>query len=112
MTFSCFRRQPLLNRDQSREWMIGSTAQAREQHRFHLWAYVIMPEHVHLLLWPTEHEYSIAAMLSTLKQSVAKRALIFLKRNAPDFLNRLQDAQPDGKRSHRFWQRGGAMIRT
>ena len=112
LTFSCFRRQPFLNKDRSRQWMIDGIDRAREQHRFHVWAYVIMPEHVHLLLWPTEHVYSISAMLGTMKQSVAKRALIFVKRNAPEFLNRMQDVQPNGKRFHRFWQRGGGYDRN
>lgn len=112
LTFSCFHGQPFLSKDRSRQWMIDGIQRAREQHDFHLWAYVIMPEHVHVLLWPMQYDYSISAILSTMKQSVSKRALIFVKRNAPEFLDRMADVQPNGRRSYRFWQRGGGYDRN
>ncbi|MBX9654768.1 transposase [bacterium] len=112
LTFSCFRRQVFLSSDRSRQWMIDSIDQARSKHDFHLWAYVIRPEHVHMLIWPMEQEYSISKILSTLKQSVSKRALVFLKQNAPEYLTRLEDIQPNGTRHHRFWQRGGGYDRN
>jgi hypothetical protein len=65
LTFSCYHRQPFLSRDRSRQWMLDAIARAREQYDFHLWAYVIMPEHVHLLIWPARREYSISAILKT-----------------------------------------------
>src|SRR5687768_13475534 len=49
-------------------------ALARQGHAFDLWAWVIMPEHVHLLLFPRNRQYKISAILTTLKQSVSKRA--------------------------------------
>jgi putative transposase len=71
-----------------------------------------MPEHAHLLVWPTELKYDISEILSSLKQSVAKRALIFVRREAPDFLPRMEDRQPGGKTHYRFWQRGGGYDRN
>ena len=85
---------------------------ARSKHCFHVWAYVIMREHAHLLLWPTELEYDVSAILNSIKQSVAKRALIFVRRQAPGFLLRMQDGQPSGKTCYRFWQRGGGYDRN
>lgn len=52
LKFSCYRRLPLLSKDQSCQWFVDALEDARESHGFHLWAWVIMPEHVHLLLWP------------------------------------------------------------
>ncbi|MBX3437863.1 MAG: transposase [Planctomycetaceae bacterium] len=98
-----------MNRDRSRLWMLESIDRARRQHGLHLWAYVLMPEHVHLLIWPTRVAYSISAILKSLKQSVSRRAIAFVKRNAPGFLQRLEDRQPNGRLSHRFWQRGGGF---
>nr|WP_240907023.1 transposase [Paludisphaera rhizosphaerae] len=92
--------------------MIEAIEAARDSHRFHLWAYVLMPEHVHLLIYPITTEYSIGAVLTSLKQPVAKRALLFVRQNAPDFLPRMLDRQPNGKESHRFWQRGGGYDRN
>ena len=74
-------------------------------------AWVIMPEHVHILIHP-HHGTKIAAVLKTMKQSVAKRAVVWLKRNAPEFLSTMEDVQPNGKSSHRFWQRGGGYDRN
>ncbi|MFG0334106.1 MAG: transposase [Maioricimonas sp. JB049] len=77
-----------------------------------MWAYVIMPNHVHILLWPTTHDYSISIILSTIKQSVARRAIPFVKKHAPDFLERMEDRQSSGRSSYRFWQRGGGYDRN
>jgi len=68
--FSCFRRQPFLSKDRSRMWFVEALNRARETHRFHIWAYVIMPEHAHLLVWPTELVYDISDVLNSIKQSV------------------------------------------
>ena len=71
-----------------------------------------MPEHAHLLIWPTKLEYDISAILNSLKQSVAKRALVYVRREAPSFLARLEDRQPNGDLHYRFWQRGGGYDRN
>jgi putative transposase len=70
-----------------------------------------MPEHVHVVLIPRP-DVQIAAILTTVKQSVAKRALLWLQREAPDYLPRLEDRQPNGQVSYRFWQRGGGYDRN
>src|SRR5437762_1061620 len=105
LTFSCFRRQAFLSKDRSRLWFIEAVDRARDKHRFHVWAYVRMPEHVHLLVWPTELGYDISEVLSSIKQSVGKQALVHVRREAPAFLSRMEDRQPNGKRHYRFWQR-------
>jgi putative transposase len=112
LTFSCFRRQPFLSKDGSRKWLVEGIDRAREKHHFHVWAYVVMPEHAHLLLWPTEENYDISQLLNSIKQSVAKRALVHVSRTAPGFLKRMEDKQPNGERHYRFWQRGGGYDRN
>ena len=112
LTFSCFRRQPFLSKGRSRQWMIEAIDKARVEHQFDLWAYVVMPEHVHLLICPTEAEYSISAILKTMKQFVSREAIHFLQHNAPEFLPHLLDRQPNGRSSYRFWQRGGGYDRN
>src|SRR5262245_65150708 len=82
LTFSCFRRQPFLSKARSRRWLIDALDRARDKHRFHVWAYVIMPEHAHVLIWPTEPVYDVSAILNSIKQSVAKRALFYVRRDA------------------------------
>ncbi len=112
LTFSCFQRRPFLTKERTRRWMIEAIQRSREKHGFHLWAYVIMPEHVHLLLWPTRYDYSISRILTTLKQSVSKRALLFVREHVPIFLLQMKDHQPNGVVHHRFWQRGGGYDRN
>ena len=112
LTFSCFQRQPFLSKERSQNWMIEAIDRARERYRVHVWAYVIMPEHVHLLIWPAEPLYDISEILSAIKQSVAKRALAYVQQHSPTFLTRMEDRQPNGKIHHRFWQRGGGYDRN
>ena len=111
LTFSCFRRLPLLNRDRSRLWFLEALQLGREQSQFDLWAYVLMPEHVHLVLLPLKGTRE-ADILSTLKQSTSTRALNWLRQHAPEFLPNLLDAQPNGDQHYRFWQRGGGYDRN
>ena len=112
LTFSCFHRRPFLTKERTRRWFLDGLDRARHELRFHVWAYVIMPEHIHLLICPLEREYSIARILSSVKQSVAKRAVAFVKRVAPEFLVQMTDRQPNGQIAHRFWQRGGGYDRN
>src|ERR1700682_2190653 len=112
MTFSCYRWQPFLSRVRSRRWMLEAIESARAAHGFHLWAYVLMPEQIHLLIWPLSPAYDIWAFLTSLKQPVAKRAVRFVRWHAPAFLGRMTDRQPNGKEAGRFWQRGGGHDRT
>jgi putative transposase len=112
LTFSCYRRQAFLSKDGSRRWLIDAINDARDQHRFHVWAYVIMPEHAHLLIWPTEPEYDISRILYSIKKPVTNRAQSFVRRMAPEFLARMEDRQPSGERHYRFWQRGGGYDRN
>ncbi len=112
LTFTCFGGQPFLSRDRTRRWMIEAIELARTKHGFDVWAYVLMPEHVHLLIYPPDTSYSISKILTTLKQPVSKRARLFVKEQAPSFLERMTDVQPNGKHAVRFWQRGGGYDRN
>ena len=112
LTFSCFRRRSFSTKDRSRTWFIEAIERARHSHEFHLWAYVIMPEHVHLLIWPSRPNYSISSILTSVKQSVSKRCLDHVREWTPEFLRHMEDRQPNGKVHHRFWQRGGGYDRN
>jgi putative transposase len=112
LTFSCYRRQPFLSKDGSRRWLIEAIERARVKHGFHIWAYVVMPEHAHLLLWPTGPDYDISEILRSIKQSVANKALTYVRRVAPGFLRQMEDRQPNGAIHYRFWQRGGGYDRN
>lgn len=112
LTFSCFQRRAFLSKNRSRQWMIDAIELTRSRHGLHLWAYVVMPEHVHILFWPPDASYSISSILTTLKQSVAKRAIRYVTRHAAGFLAQMEDRRTDGSIVHRFWQRGGGYDRN
>ena len=112
LTFSCFRGQRFLDRDRPRRWMVEAIEHARGDLGYHLWAYVLMPEHVHLLVWPSVEPYDISQFLRAVKEPVAKRAAHFVRVHAPGFLPKITDVQPNGRRTVRFWQRGGGYDRN
>ena len=102
LTFSCLRQLPLLSRDRTRRWFVDAMEDACREHVLALWAYVIMPEHVHVLLWPRQPAYEVRLIRTALKVSVQRKALKFLRQRAPAFLDRLKDVQPNGKVYYRF----------
>jgi putative transposase len=112
LTFSCFRRLPLLSRDRTRRWLHEALESARRRRNLALLAYVIMPEHVHVIVWPRDPVYEVRLIRTALKVPVQRKALAFLRRQAPAYLERLRDEQPNGKVHYRFWQRGGGYDRN
>jgi putative transposase len=50
VTFSCYRRRPLLGTRRARHRFVHILNQVRSRYCFQLLGYVVMPEHVHLLL--------------------------------------------------------------
>ncbi len=112
LTFTCFRALPLLSRDRTRGWMVDAVGRARMRYAFDLWAYVIMPEHVHLLIFPRSDDYRISRVLTAIKWPVAHWALDYLRTHAPSWIERLTDRQPSGRVATRFWQRGGGYDRN
>lgn len=59
ITFSCYRRLTFLNDDYSRITFETTLEQLRTRHQFYIFGYVLMPEHVHLLVSePKLHQLS------------------------------------------------------
>ncbi len=111
LTFSCFHRQQLLTDDNIRMWFIQSVNQVKKQFSFKLWAWVIMPEHVHLLLCPEENQYSISRIQQSIKGPFARRVITYWREHSPHRLIPLR--VKSGKRiSHRLWQAGGGFDRN
>ena len=112
VTFSCFQRLPLLTRDRTRRWVITSLEETRRKLDVSLWAYVIMPEHVHVLLYPLQADYEMRLILVALKRSVSDAAKRHLERTGnTQWLNRLRVRYPS-RNVFRFWQPGGGFDRN
>ena len=54
VTFGCFRALPLLRDDFAKQIFIEELDRLRAKHNFRLFGYVVMPEHVHLVLHPPD----------------------------------------------------------
>lgn len=106
LTFSCCHRRALLQDDSVKLLLVKSIAAARERHRFDLWAYVIMPDHVHLLIFPRQEVYSISTILAGIKRPVAYQANRLLGR-----VSKARSAS-DSPSDDRFWQGGGGYDRN
>lgn len=74
VTFSCYWREPLLASSRAKYVFELALEQARRQYRFFVTGYVIMPEHVHLLIGEPGRA-TLAIALQALKQSVARRLI-------------------------------------
>ncbi len=72
VTFSCYQRRPLLSARNAQALFERALEKARIAYGFCVVGYVIMPEHVHLLVSEPERE-TLATVLKAIKQSVARR---------------------------------------
>jgi putative transposase len=71
LTFSCYRRLPLLRTAKARNVFVHALAAMRERYGFLLVGYVVMPNHVHLLIGePAKGTPSI--IMQALKQRVSR----------------------------------------
>ena len=53
LTFSCYRRMPLLTNNTWREMLSVSITRSTARHNFRIVSFVYMPEHVHVVVLPT-----------------------------------------------------------
>jgi putative transposase len=112
LTFTCFHRKAFLSKSRTCQWLIHALSTARERLQFDVWAYVIMPEHCHILIFPRQPKYSISRILEAIKLPVTRRAKSYLQRAARESLEEMRDEQPNGRVAFRFWQRGGGYDRN
>lgn len=111
LTFSCYHGHPFLKAERTCLWLKEAIDAARGELSFALWAYVIMPEHVHLVVWPRQPEFKIADLRQAIKEPVGRKAMQYLEQHAPDWLPRLTRRR--GRKTERlFWQSGGGYDRN
>ncbi len=111
LTFSFYRGFPFLSAERTCRWLAEAIDRARAEHQFSLWAYVFMPEHVHLILCPHKDVYDVASIRRSIKEPVARRAIGHLVREASPWLSKI--SRQHGKRVERlFWQSGGGYDRN
>jgi putative transposase len=111
LTFSCYQRQKFLIDDLVCSTLAVAIDTAREVENFNLWAYVFMPEHVHLLIHPRREDYMIAKILRRIKEPVSREVLTRWREFDPERMRLTQDTT-HGPVMHRFWQPSGGFDRN
>jgi putative transposase len=101
VTFSCFRRRAFLGTRRARNHFVKILDQVRTRHKFRLFGYVVMPEHVHLLISEPERA-SPSAVLQVLKKKVS-RSLRARRNSLPGQLSLSFASAPTERPA--FWQR-------
>ena len=102
VTFSCYRRLPLLGTVRARNHFVRVLDQVRFKHKFLLLGFVVMPEHVHLIL-NEPRDGNPSKVLQVLKQQVS-RSLRKKRKRRPTGQLALQFANTPDLDKH-FWQR-------
>jgi putative transposase len=72
ITTSCYQRRALLGRRAHRDLFLQVLEQVRKRYGFIVVGYVVMPEHVHLLIGEPERA-NPSVVMQALKQSFARR---------------------------------------
>jgi putative transposase len=98
ITFSCFHREPLLKRTGKRNLFLKCVEATRAKLKFVVIGYVVMPEHVHLLLSEPERG-SLALAMQMLKQTSSRK--LRCRRKGPAGQGQLFPEKPE--KGH-FWQ--------
>jgi putative transposase len=105
-TFSCARRLPLLKSEHARNWLADSLNRVRQKQRVALWAYVFMPEHVHLLLKPLGSDVEMNKVSAAIKFPVARQAHKHLAATGRvDWIQKLT-VKKGAREVFQFWQPG------
>ena len=100
LTMVAFRRVPIFKSEIIARFFIEVLTETREKNPFKLIGYVIMPDHVHLILNPLNCD--ISSLGKMLKGASARRIIDWLKENKQfTSLKKLQ-LNLSQKRNHRF----------
>jgi putative transposase len=102
ITFSCYERRPLLGRPHARNLFVKVLGEVREAHGFLLVGYVVMPDHVHLLIGEPRRG-TVSTAWQVLKQRVS-RSTVGKRRPELEHQRELQIPGPT-QEAPRFWQR-------
>ena len=88
LTFSCYHRQPKLANPEACTVLVSALERVRQSYGLCIYGYVIMPEHVHLLVNEPERS-TLAQALKSLKQGVARQ--LALRAGEPFWQERYYD---------------------
>ena len=105
ITCSCYRRRPLLGTGRRRDAFLRILNEVRERYQFWLVGYVVMPEHIHLLI--SEPKVGTpSTVMQVLKQRVARSLRRRTRRRSnKDQMKLFEPRHGGGWLLRSFWQR-------
>lgn len=106
LTFSCYRRLPLLESNHRKQILTGHLTAACAEEHFELVAFVFMPEHIHLLVRSTKTDAKVSRLLAQTKQPTSKAIKQVLLQSNDPLVEKLTVQERPGKTCFRFWQEG------
>ena len=112
LTFSCFHRMALLTNNPWRTSLARALDVASEDCEFSLIAFVFMPEHVHLLVYPRAANPNISRFLALVKRPVSNQVKADLTASRSRLLQRLTVRERPGRYVFRMWQEGPGYDRN
>ena len=130
LTFSTYKRQPVLLQRGVAELVLASLKAATDRGLLDVIAFVVMPEHVHVLVLPSEHvdeEASpvhkppvapeagvvpVARILRAVKRPSSFRVKRLWECDRPELVEWFTLLERPGKASFRLWQQGGGYDRN
>ena len=108
LTFSCYRRLRLFDNDRIKNRFVERLTQVAQDKCVQVIAWVVMPEHVHLVLLPSESGVTVGSFLRSLKSPLSAEVLGVWRDRRALILSHITDNAGD----HHFWQAGGGYDRN
>ena len=96
VTFSCFHRRRLLDHPQLRDMFVATLAEKLNASKSSCCGYVVMPDHVHVILWFPEPN-TLSVFMKAWKQTSSLRLKKLARGIIPQYLEAISAADP-------FWQ--------
>jgi len=112
LTISCHGRRQLLREDARCCLHAESIDRAMDRHGYRLLAYVFMPEHVHLIVWPEPAASGVSRLLYAIKKPFSYRVKQMMIAAADPALAELTIRERPGDRCFRFGQEGPGYDRN
>ncbi len=108
LTFSCHDRLALFEDGQIKDLFVERLHEVRNETGLKAFAWVVMPEHVHLVVLPRLPGWPIAKTMARLKRPFARTVLARWRQVEAPILRRLVDSRGVPC----FWLRGGGYDRN
>jgi len=111
LTFTCYHRYHYLKDPVLCDLFIEELILAKAKFSFKLWTFVLMPNHVHLLIYPVHEQYNISIILKHIKGKSSLRYRRYILDNTPNRFDTFCVISK-GKNLFRVWQPGGGFNRN